>query len=189
MRQPKKYIRVLGIDDAPFNKFKDKECLIIGSVFRGGTSVEGILSTKVKIDGSDSTQKLVDMINKSKFKPQYNAVFLDGIALAGFNVIDINKLHKKIKIPIIVVMRSYPRYKKIFSALKKIKQSKKIKLIRDASEPVKINNIYAQFIGTKEKYVKQLLKICCTNSFIPECIRTSHLIAAGVVKGESKGNA
>ncbi|MBI2656199.1 DUF99 family protein, partial [Candidatus Woesearchaeota archaeon] len=66
----KKEIRVIGIDDSPFNKFNDKKVLVVGVVMRGGSWVDGILSTKVDVDGSDSTKKLIGMINKCKFKPQ-----------------------------------------------------------------------------------------------------------------------
>lgn len=55
----KKEIRVIGIDDSPFNKFKDKKALIVGVVMRGGLYVDGILSAKVDVDGDDSTKKFL----------------------------------------------------------------------------------------------------------------------------------
>ena len=45
----KKEIRIIGIDDGPFNKFKEKEVLVIGTIFRGGEWLDGVLSTKIKI--------------------------------------------------------------------------------------------------------------------------------------------
>ena len=80
-------IRILGIDDAPFDKFSDKETYVIATVFRGGDFMDGLLTCKVKVDGNDSTKKLIEMINSSKFKIQFRAILLDGIAVAGFNVI------------------------------------------------------------------------------------------------------
>ena len=80
----KKEIRVIGIDDSPFKKFaKDKRVLIIGTIFRGGSWLDGVLSTSVGIDGNDSTSKVVQMINKCKFKPQLQCIFLNGIAFGG----------------------------------------------------------------------------------------------------------
>jgi len=67
----KKEIRVIGIDDAPFRKFSKGKVFVIGTVFRGGTLLDGILSTKVNVDGSNSTKKIIEMVNKSKFKPQF----------------------------------------------------------------------------------------------------------------------
>ena len=49
----KKEIRVIGIDDAP-HKFKGKgNVILIGTVFRGGSSLDGVLSTKASIDGNN----------------------------------------------------------------------------------------------------------------------------------------
>jgi endonuclease V-like protein UPF0215 family len=185
----KKEARIIGIDDSAFNKFKDKEVLVIGTFFRGGSFIDGVTSTSVKVDGSDSTSKLTKMIKKSKFFPQIQAILLDGIAFAGFNVIDIEKLNSKTKIPVITIIRRMPDIANIKRILKKIKKASKIKLIEKAGKPIKIKNIYCQFIGIKKQEVEKLLKITCTHSDIPEPIRVAHLIATGIVKGESKGRA
>ena len=185
----KKEIRILGIDDAPFNKFKKGNVLVVGTVFRGGTWLDGLLSTKVKIDGNNSTDKLIEMINKCKFKPQLQAIILDGIALGGFNIIDVEKLSKKTKIPIIIVIRHMPDFKKIKTTLKKLKKESKYKLIEKAGKVYKTNKIYIQINGLSLKTAKEILKITCTRSLLPEPIRIAHMIAAGITTGESKGKA
>src|SRR3989344_402165 len=143
----KKEIRVIGIDDAPFRKFSKGKVFVIGTVFRGGTLLDGILSTKVNVDGSNSTKKIIEMVNKSKFKPQLRCIFLDGIAVGGFNIIDIQELNKQTKLPVIVVIRKKP------------------------------------------DIAKEILKIACTRSHIPEAVRLAHIIASGIVDGESRGRA
>lgn len=181
----RKELRLIGFDDAPFNKFKDKNVLVIGSILRGGSLFEGILSTKVKVDGSDSTKKLISLINKSKFRLQLRAIFLDGIAFGGFNVIDITQLYKKTKIPVIVIIRRMPNLKKIKYTLTKLNMGFKFKLMQEAGKPEKISNLYIQRKGISFKKAKSILKLACTRSHIPEPIRISHLIASGIVKGES----
>lgn len=185
----RKEIRILGIDDGPFNKFKDKEVLIVGTLFRGGSFIDGVMSTKAKVDGTDATQKILRMINKSKFKTQLRAIFLNGIAVGGFNVIDVKQLHKKTKIPIIVVIRNYPDLKKIYKALDNLGMTKQKKFIEDLPKPTKAGKIYIQHIGITLSETKEMLKLTCTHSYIPEPIRVAHLIAAGIVKGESRGRA
>ena len=185
----KREIRVIGIDDGPFNKFKDKEVLVIGTLYRGGHFIDGVLSTKAKVDGRDSTEKIARMINKSKFKQQIRAIFLNGIAVGGFNVIDLFELNKKTNIPVIVVIRNFPDYTKIYSALDNLKMAKQKKLIEQLPEPTKVNKIYIQHIGISLEKAKDMLRITCTHSFIPEPIRVAHLIGAGLVKGESRGRA
>jgi len=185
----KREIRLIGIDDAPFDKFKKGNVFVVATIFRGGNWLDGVLSTKVRIDGNNSTSKLIEMINKCKFKPQLQAIILDGIAFGGFNIVDVQKLNKKTKIPVIVVIRRMPNFENIKITLKKIGKSQKYKLIEKAGKVHKIGKIYVQLIDISLKDAKEILKISCTRSLIPEPIRTSHIIASGIVEGESKGHA
>jgi len=185
----KKEIRVIGIDDAPFNKFNKGKVLVIGAVFRGGLFLDGILSTKVNIDGNDSTIKILEMINKCKFKPQLQCIFLDGIAVGGFNVIDIKQLSEKTKLPVIVIIRRKPNIKKIKETLIKINKKNKIDLIEKAGSVVQIGKIYIQLTGLSIEKAREILKIVCTRSLIPEPVRIAHLIASGITFGESRGKA
>lgn len=182
----KSEIRLLGIDDAPFS-FGDKTVLVIGTFFRGGDSMDGVLSTEVEIDGEDATLKLIEMINNSKFKPQIQAILLDGIAVGGFNVINIHSLSKHANIPVIVVVRHMPDFEKLEKTLKKLRMEKKYQLMIKAGKPIKIGEIYIQFSGCSLAEAKEIIKISSTRSFIPEPIRAAHLIGAGIIKGESKG--
>lgn len=185
----KKEMRILGIDDAPFDKSRDKKTLVIATLFRGGSFIDGVLSTKIRVDGSNSTARIADMVNKCKFKPQLQAILLDGIAVGGFNVIDIQELNKRTKIPVIVVMRDYPNLKKIKSALVKLKKEEKLVLLEKAGHIHKAGEIHIQVCGISVEDAKQIIKITATHSFIPEPIRVAHLIAGGIASGESKGRA
>ncbi len=185
----KKQIRVIGIDDASFDKFKDKNVLILGTIYRGGDFMEGLVSCHVKKDGNEATDKIIRMINNTKFKPQLQYILLDGIAVAGFNVIDVNKLSSKTGLPVIVVIRNYPNFKEIIGALNKLKMNTKIKLIENAGNVQKIGKIYTQLVNTNKKEAEDLFNILCKRSFIPEPIRVAHIIGSGIVKGESHGRA
>jgi len=185
----KKEMRVIGIDDSPFNKFKKGKVLVVGTIFRGGSFLDGVLSTKVNIDGNDSTKKIIDMINKCKFKPQLQCIFLDGIAVGGFNVIDVKELNKKTTLPVIVIIRRNPNIEKIKKTLVKIGKKNKIKLIEKAGSVVPVGKIYIQLTGLSVVKAKEILKIVCTRSLIPEPIRIAHLIASGITSGESRGKA
>lgn len=129
------------------------------------------------------------MINESKFKPQLRCIFLDGIAVAGFNVIDVKELNNKTRIPVIVIIRKNPNIEKIKKTLIKINKKNKIKLIEKAGSVVPVGKIYIQLIGLSIEKAKEILKIVCTRSLIPEPIRIAHLIASGITFGESRGKA
>lgn len=189
MRDYKKEIRVLGIDDGPFDKFKDTQTILIGTFFRGGDFLDGILSTHVEVDGNDATQKIAALIKKSKFKSQIRAILLDGVSVGGFNIIDIDLLYKKTNIPIIVVMRRKPNLEKIENALIKLGMHKKIRLLKKAGTIYALDRIFIQKKGIDIENAKSIIKLSTSRSYIPEPIRTSHLIAAGIVFGESNGRA
>ncbi len=184
----KQEIRVLGIDDAPFDKLKgETETKIIATFFRGGNFIDGVLSATATIDGDDSTAKIADMIVKSKFYPQIQCIMLDGIAVGGFNIIDVQELSIKTKIPVIVVIRDYPDFEKIIAALKKLKMDEKIMLIEKAGTVQKIGNVYVQLSNITPEKAAEIIKVTATHSFIPEPIRAAHIIASGLVFGESRG--
>lgn len=193
LRKVKKEVRILGIDDGPFNKEHDKKVLVVATVFRGGSYLDGLLSCHVQVDGNDATAKLVSLIKKTKHLGQLQCIMIDGIALGGFNVIDINQLSKKTKLPVIVVIRREPNIDKIKKALKKIKASPKIKLLEKAGRiyPVKIRNkhIYIQVAGLNLDLATQIIRLTAVHSLIPEPIRVAHLITSGIVLGESRGRA
>lgn len=193
----KKELRVVGIEDAPFDKFDplQKYVRVVGALFRGGDFMDGLLSCHVEKDGEDATIELIEMINECKFKPQIQAIFLKGIAVAGFNIINPPALYKETKIPVIIVIRDYPNYKKIYAALDGIGMQKKKDVIKKMPRPVKVKlagdkgDIYVQHVGIDLEKTKELLRITCTHSNVPEAIRVAHLIASGISDGQSRGRA
>ncbi len=185
----KSEIRLLGVDDAPFDKFKDKKTLIIGVFFRGGSSIDGVLSEVVDIDGDDASDRIIRMVKKSKFYPQLRAILLKGLAVGGFNMIDITKVSGKTKIPVIVVMRRLPSTESMKKALIKLGKRSSIKLIERAGKIRRAGSLYIQFSGTTPEKAKEILRISCNRGNIPEPIRVAHLMAGGVKLGESRGKA
>jgi endonuclease V-like protein UPF0215 family len=89
----------------------------------------------------------------------------------------------------VVVIRKKPDIENIKKVLVKINKKGKIKLIDKAGMPVRIGKIYVQFKGLELEDVKEILKVTCTRSLIPEPVRVAHLIAQGIYFGESKGKA
>ncbi len=184
----KNEIRVIGIDDAPF-QIVDEECLIIGVVCRGKEYVDGILSSKIKIDGNDATQKIGEMVKYCKFYDQLKCVFLDGITYAGFNMVDLKMLNEIIEIPIIAIIKQKPNVKKFFKAMKRLENWKNLeKIAEKAGKIYEIETkgkIYFQFNGCSLEEAREFIKKSVSRSSIPECLRIAHLIGKGIVYGES----
>jgi uncharacterized protein len=187
----KSEIRILGIDDSAL---LNEKVMIVGAVFRGGDWIDGVLRSDITKDGLDATDVICNMIKKSKHYGQIRAVILDGITYGGFNVVDIQMLYRETGIPVIVVMRSYPDFEKIKLALKYFPdEEKRWTIIKRAGKIEKItskkNSIYIQRAGIGLETVKKIIQLTSIRSNIPEPLRVAHLIATGIILGESRGKA
>jgi endonuclease V-like protein UPF0215 family len=110
------FTHVIGFDDAPFGKTHRGDVLVVGAVYATQTLV-GVISGKVRRDGANATRVLAGLVRGSRFYSQLHAVFLQGIAVAGFNVVDLNRLHDALGIPVVVVSRRRPDLSAIRRAL------------------------------------------------------------------------
>lgn len=195
MRTVKKEIRILAFDDAPFIPRTKSKAIVIGVVFKGGKDFDGMLKTEVDVDGINATDIITHSINNSKYKGELRVVIFKGITIAGFNLIDIKRLYKITGLPVIVVSRKNPDFKKIQNALKNFEDFKdRWQIIKNAGRIYKLKmknnkNIYYQFIGLKQKEAIQIILLSCTRSSIPEPLRVAHMIASAIIKGESGGRA
>ncbi len=184
-------IRILGIDDSAL---LNEKVMIVGAVFRGGDWIDGVLRSEITKDGLDATEVICEMIKKSKHYGQIRTVILDGITYGGFNVVDIQMLYRETGIPVVVVMRSYPDFEKIKSALKYFPDGeKRWVVITRAGKIEKIpgekSPIYIQRAGIGVETVKKIIRLTSIRSNIPEPLRVAHLIATGIILGESRGKA
>lgn len=183
----KSEIRVLGVDDGVFRPHAKGFALIIGVVFRGGHWLDGVMHTKIEVDGLDATDKIATMITSSPHYKQLRIVMLNGVTCAGFNVINLRKLNMKTCLPIIAVTRHKPNFKKIREALKHLPNyEERWNTIRDTGTPFKASTghkgatIYAQIRGIAEEDARRILRLTSTRSCIPEPLRVAHLVASGV---------
>jgi len=181
----KQEIRVLGIDDGKFVPHTQGEVLIVGVVFRGGCSIDGVMHTRVSIDGLDATEKLSKMINESSHRHQLRLVMLNGITLAGFNIVDIKKLSALTGLPIISLTNVKPDLEDIHDALKHLPNTEeRWQIILNAGEIHEVTNkgvkLYMGLVGITLTDAKTVLNLTSTRGSYPEPLRVAHLIASGI---------
>ncbi len=178
---------IVGFDDAPFDPADRGDVTVIGAVY-SNRRLEGVLSSAVERDGDDATSMLIDMVAKSRFAPHLQAVFLQGIALAGFNVVDCHALHEALQLPVIVVARKRPDLPAIRRALLNHVPNggHKWGLIEQAGPMVPVGRIFVQHFGISYVDTCDLIKRFAVNGLLPEPLRTAHLIAGGMTGGQSR---
>ncbi len=190
-------IRVLAFDDGPFEFRKKGKTILIGTIFRGGQFMDGLLKEEIEIDGYDAEEKIISLVRKCKFK-DLRVIMLDGITFAGFNIVNIQKIFEKTKLPIIALTRKKIDFEKFFAAAARTDKPKKIlECVRAAGTVYTVDfklhakkgKFFFQCAGLKPKDAAEIISVCTTRAFVPEPLRVAHLIASGVVLGESVGRA
>ncbi|MDX1814020.1 MAG: DUF99 family protein [Candidatus Bathyarchaeia archaeon] len=180
-------IRVLGVDDGAFTPHVEGQVSVIGVVFRGGYWLDGVLHTKIAVDGFDATDRIASMITGSPHYRQLRVIMLNGITFAGFNVVDVEALNAATKLPVITVTREKPDLAEIYKALQNLPCSEeRWKAILSAGKPVEVSTrsakskIYVQTAGVSKEDAQKILRLTSTRSNIPEALRVAHLIASGI---------
>jgi endonuclease V-like protein UPF0215 family len=181
---------VVGFDDAPFAREHRGDILLIGAVF-AGARLDGIISGKVRRDGANSTSTIVRLIENSRFVSHLQLIMLQGIAFAGFNVVDIHMLSRSLGLPVLVVGRKMPDYEKIRKALlaRVPGGARKWQLIEQAGPMEPLVNVYVQRAGIGKNTARRVIERFAINSDLPEPVRTAHIVAGGVTLGESRHRA
>lgn len=189
-------IRILGVDDGPFEPKSKGEVPLVGAVFRGGRWLEGVLRTHIEQDGTDATERLIEMVNRSRHRGQLRVLMVDGATFAGFNVLDAKEVFRKTGLPIIVISRELPNMADIRKAIKHLPGWRdRWKILRGLGKIYSVRTksrgapIYMQLIGIKRADAESVVKISSTRSLVPEPLRVAHLIATAIVRGESYGKA
>lgn len=182
------FSHIVGFDDCPFPREHRGDVPVVGAVY-AGCRLEGVISGKVRRDGVNSTEVLTRLVDESKFGGHLQLVLLQGIAVAGFNVIDVPCLHAALGIPVLVVARHAPRQGAMRRALlERIPGgARKWALVERLGPMEPLAGVHVQRMGLSREEAAQVLRATAINGTIPEPLRTAHLIAGGIATGESSG--
>jgi uncharacterized protein len=179
---------VIGFDDAPFTPEHTGPVKIVGTVY-ARQRLTGILMGDVRKDGDDAAEALGRLVAGSKFAGNLHLVLLQGIALGGFNVVDVFALHAQLGLPILVVARRAPDMDAIRDAL--LTQvphgARKWAVIERLGPMEALRHVYVQRVGLTLAEADAALKLFTVEGHIPEPLRVAHLIAGALVDGESRG--
>lgn len=179
-------IRIIAWDDCGFTS-TTKHVRVIGLITRGAKQIDGMLSIIIKKDGNDATKKMADAILSSRHYNQLSVIMLDGISFAGFNIVDIDLLHKLTRIPVIAVQRKKPDVSLFLQTLKKLFPNR-VEIAKKAGIVKTYKNLCYQCKGIDIKICEKIFDLTCIHSNLPEPLRIAHIIATGL-SGESKGRA
>ncbi len=186
--RPERLSHVVGFDDAPFERAHRGDVAVVGAVF-AGSRLDGVLLDHVRRDGANAARTLIRMIRGSKFAQHLQLVMLQGIALAGFNVVDVFELHGALGLPVLVVARRRPDVDAVRSALltRVAGGRRKWAIIERLGAMEPTAGVFVQRVGISLEHSAAVIRRFAINSSIPEPLRVAHLIAGAIATGASGG--
>lgn len=114
----RRFSNLAAFDDGPFPRQHTGKVAVVGTVC-ADLRLDGVLVGRIQKDGCDAADVLTQLAQESRFNAHIRLVMLQGIALGGFNVVDVFALHRHLARPVLVVSRRRPDLAAIRKALLK----------------------------------------------------------------------
>lgn len=179
-------LRILGVEDGSFRPFQEdveQHAILCGVIYQSG-NIEDVKMACITVDGMDSTDTLLGWLRVV----QVECIMLGGITFAGFNIVDVGRVHDETGLPVVVYSGKKPDNESMRSALRKhfgdwrarwriVEALGTIHCTRNfQNDPL----VYFEVVGRSSEWAERLLRECAVVSRIPEPIRVAGLIARGV---------
>jgi endonuclease V-like protein UPF0215 family len=181
----KKAIRALGVAES-FRK-NDEYSTLAGVVMRSDLVIDGFSLGRLKVAGSDATDSILELFSDLG-RNDVNALMLSGSVLSLYNIVDVDKLHEKIKLPVVALS-----FKKSSSDLERnVKERfdpadarEKIALLRKLGAPEALRiatgyTVYVRAAGLSGDAARRLLNRFTLQGSVPEPVRLASLLARAV---------
>lgn len=181
---------VLGVDDGPFDKHRSRGTPLVAVMTEGADLVEGVAITEFPVDGDDVTGFLADWIGGLRFRPALQAVVLGGITIAGLAVVDVAALAGRLGVPVVVVNRRAPENQRLAGALRAAGLAERMALLERSPAAFELApGLHVSAAGCDRETAAAVVRATRRKSGLPEPLRLAHLVAAALVKGQSRGRA
>lgn len=185
----RRFTNVVAFDDGPFPRDYSGRVPVVGTVY-ADLRLDGVLVGAVTKDGADATDELTRLVRQSRFDKHIRLVMLQGIALGGFNVVDVFALQLRLERPVLVVSRRLPDLPAIQAALRKHVPAgaRKWQIIERLGPMEPAGPVFIQRVGIDRDAALKTVDRFSIHSHLPEPLRSAHLIAGALVAGQSRGS-
>jgi endonuclease V-like protein UPF0215 family len=180
IRLEKKGLRGLAVAES-FRE-TDTTSKLAGIVMRRDFIIDGFVFGHAKIEGDDSTESILAMYHKLN-RQDVSFLLISGLIISMYNIVDIKKLSKECKIPVIGV--TYEESDGIEDAIKHHFPDSydfKIKQYQNLGPRIRIAlhtgyDLYVRVEGCASNEVKPLLDAFTLQGSMPEPLRVAQLLA------------
>jgi endonuclease V-like protein UPF0215 family len=173
----------VAVDDGAFAR-TDTYAPIAAVVLSAPDYVEAVRAFRVRVDGRDATTRVVALVRATGPLAGVRALLLDGAVLGGFNVLDLDTLHRRLGLPVVALTRRPPEFARIRAALVKwfprdarrrwgLLTAHRLFRVPTAGRP-----ILAAAVGCSRADAVRLVERTTVRGYWPEPLRLAHLIAS-----------
>lgn len=179
---------MLGIDDAPFVKWRDLTVPIVGVTMEGAAVVESVAITSFPVDGDEPTRFLAEWIDRLRIATSLQAIVLGGITIAGLGVVDLVALSEALDRPVLAVTRRDPSASEVRRALAAASLESRLSIVERCPPAQRVTEgLYVSAAGVAPADAASLVRATLGKARLPEPLRVAHLVARALVMGESRG--
>jgi len=179
---------ILGIDDGPVDKRSRTAVPVVGVMMEGADLVEAVAITHFPVDGAGATDFLAGWVSGLRLRPALQAVVVGGITIAGLGIVEIERLSRALRRPVLVVNRRAPVNDRLLHALERAGLAERRAAVEGtpAAHPVG-PRLFVAAAGVGPEHAASLVRAVRRKSELPEALRVAHLVARAVATGESRG--
>lgn len=181
---------MLGFDDGPH--VPGERTPVVGVVTRAASGyVETVLRTEVEHDGDDATEAILEAARRARVFPNVVAVLTHNSVVAGFNTLDLTRLQEGLDRPVVAVSRGPQDWEAMRSALLAGGipggAGKWARIEANPGRQFRHGGLTLIPVGVEPHDAAELVDLCRVRGHLPEPLRLAHLVGAGWVLGESRG--
>ena len=167
-----------------------KGSVIAGVVMRSDSVIDGVALGKTKVGGDDATKSIAALFRKLR-RNDVNLIIVSGAILSLYNIIDVDGLSQKVKLPVICltyketagiegsIRRHFPQgADEKLEAYRKLGRRTGVKLHTG-------KHVYVRTSGLEKAEVKPILDAFTLQGSVPEPLRVAKLFARAAVARRS----
>jgi endonuclease V-like protein UPF0215 family len=157
-------------------------------MMEGADLVEVVAITHFPVDGAGATDFLAAWVNGLRLRPALQAVVLGGITIAGLGVLEVERLSRALRRPVLVVNRRAPVNHRLVHALERAGFAERREAVERTPPAHPAGpRLYVAAAGMGAEEAVSLVQAVRRKSELPEALRIAHLVARAVTMGESRG--
>ncbi len=169
----------IGIGCCGFRKGIDKFVPLIIMITKGILPLELIIKN-IEVDGIDATDRIIEVLSEKKIDK--GVIMARSIPIAGFNIIDANRIYNEVHLPTIFILERKPDMSAVRQALQKHFSDWRERLaILESIKIEEVETLKGTFIlgsfGIDINEVKRIIEITTIFGKIPEPLRLARMIA------------